>query len=128
MDQESEPSDYVQYEHWNVCQRCGRIAPRHTEDWLEGPWVKDERYRVVRCPKHWSEWALRMSGNGRSFDQRLRVYRMRRKYESLPEEPELQLLPLYDEPQRPISELLAEYRDTEVYGDGVRHSLPEIDV
>jgi nitrite reductase/ring-hydroxylating ferredoxin subunit len=64
----------------SVCQVCGRVAMRDTPDWLDSTWLKDRNYRVVRCPKHWSEWALRNSEAGRTNANRYKLYELREKY------------------------------------------------
>lgn len=55
-----------QFETWLVCQFCGAVVPRDdAPHWLDQP----HRFldvRVVRCPQHWSEWALRHTVEGRT--------------------------------------------------------------
>ena len=86
-----------QYQHWLVCQKCGRCVPRGTDEWLDEPWKKNPEYRVVRCPIHWSEWALRNSV-GRSNWHREQMYLLKAKYAHWPDQSPAQTLPLYDEP------------------------------
>lgn len=60
-----------QMTNWCVCQVCGRtIAASEAcaDGWLVGPWRSGVRY--VRCYEHWSEWALRRSGLGRTKNLR----------------------------------------------------------
>lgn len=59
---------YSQMQEWRVCQVCGRLiaASRATDDWLVQPHRENPRLTVVRCPEHWSEWALRQTANGRT--------------------------------------------------------------
>lgn len=58
-----------------VCQVCGRTvhASENTEHWLNEPHRSDFWLNVVRCPRHWSEWALRNSKAGRTKDMRERM-------------------------------------------------------
>lgn len=93
----------MQYQHWSVCQVCGRCVERGTDDdWLDSPWKKDPAYRVVRCPKHWSEWALRNSEAGRTNENRLRLYRLQRRYGHWSEQIPFAPLPLRDLPSSEV--------------------------
>lgn len=58
-----------------VCQVCGRTCPRETasEFWLNEPHRFDFWLNVVRCPRHWSEWALRHTKAGRTTEMRRRM-------------------------------------------------------
>jgi hypothetical protein len=69
-----EPYRRRQFENWSVCQICGRCRARGTVGWLDAPYrfrgqhhgpnfngSKHEWLRIVRCPQHWSVWALRHS-------------------------------------------------------------------
>jgi hypothetical protein len=64
----------VQFQTWLTCQVCGRVVPRSdSRHWLDQPhrnypWEPD--MRVVRCPEHWSEWALRHTVEGRTKKNR----------------------------------------------------------
>lgn len=64
----------MQFQTWLTCQVCGRVAP--TDDarhWLNQPhrnYKWDPTMRVVRCPQHWSEWALRHTVEGRTKTNR----------------------------------------------------------
>lgn len=70
-----------QSQDWSVCQICGRVSRRHSDpDWLDASYRKDPTLRVVRCPKHWSEWALRNCVRGRTNYMRHKLYRLRQQY------------------------------------------------
>lgn len=78
----------MQYQNWSVCQICGRIVKRGTDDdWLDEPWMYDPDFRVVRCPKHWSQWALRNTTIGRRRDLQEKIHRLRREYADWPDIP-----------------------------------------
>lgn len=49
-----------------VCQVCGRTSPRPASHWLDEPHRSYPGVHVVRCPQHWSEWALRHTKAGRT--------------------------------------------------------------
>ena len=56
-----------QFKTWLVCQFCGRVTPRaNAEGWLDQPHKDQWDVRVVRCPQHISEWALRHTRQGRT--------------------------------------------------------------
>lgn len=56
-----------QFRSWLVCQVCGRVTtPEDSEHWLNQPHRERWDVRVIRCPQHWSEWALRHTREGRS--------------------------------------------------------------
>lgn len=56
-----------QYKSWLVCQFCGRATPvADSEGWLNQPHRGRWDVRVVRCPQHISEWALRNTREGRT--------------------------------------------------------------
>lgn len=57
----------------SVCQVCGHVAPRGTAHWLDEPHRELRGIRVIRCPEHWSEWALRITRTGRTKKQRQRM-------------------------------------------------------
>ena len=43
-----------------VCQKCGRSTlVKYATHWLNEPHKIYTGYRVVRCPEHWTEWAMR---------------------------------------------------------------------
>ena len=58
-----------------VCQVCGRTtqAKAADEHWLNEPHRFVSGIRVVRCPQHWSEWALRNTKAGRTKEMRERA-------------------------------------------------------
>lgn len=56
-----------------VCQICGRSAPVGEKHWLDAPHRTIKDVRVVRCPQHWSEWALRNCVAGRTKVMRERA-------------------------------------------------------
>ena len=59
--------DRKQFRTWAVCQVCGRAASRDdAEGWLDQPHRERWDVRVVRCPQHISEWALRNTREGRT--------------------------------------------------------------
>jgi hypothetical protein len=102
--------EYHQLEHFSVCQVCGRVAPRGTWGWLDAPMRqrgphKGRRFegsedprnlRVVRCPEHWSEWALRNSV-GRTKEMRRMMKEL--KAQAPPPFPaSVDPFPLLDEP------------------------------
>lgn len=63
-----------QFRTWLVCQFCGRTTPAdQSEHWLNQPHRERWDIRVVRCPEHWSEWALRHTREGRTKDNRKRM-------------------------------------------------------
>jgi hypothetical protein len=63
-----------QFSTWLVCQFCGRTSPADdAEHWLNQPHRERWDVRVVRCPEHWSEWALRHTREGRTKDNRARM-------------------------------------------------------
>lgn len=56
-----------QFTTWRVCQVCGLATPAdHVEGWLVSPHRTRREITVVRCPQHWSEWALRNCRDGRT--------------------------------------------------------------
>lgn len=62
-----------QLENWRVCQVCGRAiaSDRAVADgWLVSPYRFNPDLLVVRCFRHWSEWALRASKRGRTKNSR----------------------------------------------------------
>ena len=63
-----------QFKTWLVCQVCGRVTtPEDSDFWLNQPHRSRWDIRVVRCPEHWSEWALRHTREGRTNDNRKRM-------------------------------------------------------
>lgn len=57
-----------------VCQYCGRTTRRdQAKFWLDEPHRLDPMVHVVRCPQHWSEWALRNTKAGRTNAMRERM-------------------------------------------------------
>lgn len=57
-----------------VCQFCGRTTMRAgAKFWLNEPHRFDDSVYVVRCPEHWSEWALRHTKAGRTEEMRARM-------------------------------------------------------
>lgn len=57
-----------------VCQFCGRTTHRDdAEHWLNEPHRFNPELSVVRCPEHWSEWALRHTKAGRTTQMRERM-------------------------------------------------------
>ena len=64
----------TQFVTWLTCQFCGRLVLRRTARWwLDEPHRTMPGVRVVRCPEHWSEWALRNTKAGRTKAMRLRM-------------------------------------------------------
>ena len=60
-----------QFKTWLVCQYCGATTPVEQSDhWLNQPHRERWDIRVVRCPQHWSEWALRQTREGRTNENR----------------------------------------------------------
>ena len=60
-----------QFKTWLVCQFCGRVtSAKDSEGWLNQPHRDRLDVRVVRCPPHISEWALRHTREGRTKDNR----------------------------------------------------------
>lgn len=56
-----------QFRTWLVCQVCGRTtATDDAQHWLNQPHRTRWDVWVVRCPEHWSEWALRHTEEGRT--------------------------------------------------------------
>lgn len=78
-------SEFRQLEHWSVCQKCGRVARRGTIHWLDLPDIGGGGYRVVRCPMHWTEWAIRNTALRRTDDGRRRMKLAKRYAELHPE-------------------------------------------
>jgi hypothetical protein len=63
-----------QFVTWLVCQFCGRVAAKDDAPfWLNEPHKDSRDYNVVRCPQHWSEWALRNTRKGRTNEMRERM-------------------------------------------------------
>lgn len=63
-----------QFKAWLICQFCGRVSPAEdAEHWLNQAHRERIDVRVVRCPEHWSEWALRHTREGRSNNNRERM-------------------------------------------------------
>lgn len=59
-----------------VCQVCGRTVRAGASEacqWLNEPHRLDPAIHVVRCPQHWSEWALRNTKAGRTKVMRARM-------------------------------------------------------
>lgn len=96
---------FRQLVNWSVCQVCGRAVERDSEpDWIDYPWKLDPSYRVVRCPRHWSEKALRNS-IGRSQENMMKLHKLRAKYKDQPEELRYyDPIPVMDEPWHPSVE------------------------
>lgn len=70
----SGPMPAEQFKHWLVCQYCGRVTTKDdAAHWLDQPHRNRWDVRVVRCPQHWSEWALRHTREGRSKENRERM-------------------------------------------------------
>jgi hypothetical protein len=64
----------AQFKSWLTCQVCGRVTPRNVaEGWLDARHRDQWDIRVVRCPQHWSEWALRNTRDGRTKVMRERM-------------------------------------------------------
>lgn len=63
-----------QFQTWRVCMICGMATSRDdAEGWLVSPHKKDMNVTIVRCPQHWSEWALRNCKAGRTRVMRDRM-------------------------------------------------------
>lgn len=77
--------EFKQLVDWSVCQTCGRSAARGTMHWLDLPYRKDPDYRVVRCPKHWTDHAIRQTALRRTDDGRRRMELALRYAEAHPE-------------------------------------------
>lgn len=57
-----------------VCQFCGRVTLKtNAAHWLDEPSRTDIMVHIVRCPQHWSEWALRNTRVGRTKEMRARM-------------------------------------------------------
>jgi len=66
-----------QLQKWSVCQICGKVIPRGTgEDWIDSDSLQYPDVRIVRCPQHWSERALRKSSMGRTRANYRKLYRL----------------------------------------------------
>jgi hypothetical protein len=60
-----------QFQTWLVCQFCGRTTSvDEAEGWLNQPHRHERGLRIVRCPQHISEWALRHTEEGRTLANR----------------------------------------------------------
>lgn len=69
----------TQFVHWLTCQFCGRAAPKdQAVGWLNDPHRFNTEVNVVRCPQHWSEWALRNTRTGRTKGQRAQAVKSRK--------------------------------------------------
>lgn len=63
-----------QFQTWAVCQYCGAVTDRDNAPyWLIQPHRSDREIDIVRCPQHWSEWALRHTKEGRTKQNRQRM-------------------------------------------------------
>ena len=61
----------MQFKTWCVCQFCGRATPSTAVvGWLVSPHRIHADVTVVRCPQHWSEWAMRQCQGGRTKEMR----------------------------------------------------------
>lgn len=67
-----------------VCQRCGRTALAGTSSphWLQELHRDLDGTMVIRCPQHWSDWALRNTVCGRTKVMRMRMSDARQQPES----------------------------------------------
>ena len=64
----------MQLQTVRVCQVCGLATARdQADDWLVSPHRTDLNITIVRCPEHWSEWALRQCRDGRTRVMRDRM-------------------------------------------------------
>lgn len=60
-----------QFKTWLVCQVCGRtVLKSAAAHWFSSQHRTYPDVQVVRCPQHWSEWALRNSVAGRTNEMR----------------------------------------------------------
>jgi hypothetical protein len=60
--------------NWLVCQRCGRVVQRDlAARWLVSPKRGDQDILIVRCPKHITEHAMRMTVEGRTAANRQKM-------------------------------------------------------
>lgn len=59
-----------QYADRIVCQVCGRSALLGTPHWLNQPHRDFWDIQVQRCPRHWTDWALRNTREGRTNNNR----------------------------------------------------------
>lgn len=93
-------NEYDQLQTWLVCQFCGRVTSvDDAEGWLNQPHRHQHGIRVVRCPQHISEWALRHTKEGRSNANR----DLARKGAEMPEPPippYLGPFPLTEQPRK----------------------------
>lgn len=65
-----------QFQTVRVCQVCGRATPSdQASGWLVSPHRTNMNVTVVRCPQHWSEWALRNCKAGRTKEMREQMER-----------------------------------------------------
>ena len=95
-----------QFQTWSVCQKCARVVLRGHPDWIDAPMLTrtgelDPRgLRVVRCPLHWSEWALRISV-GRTDENRQKMAELKKKYAYLQETTQNDPFPLSEVMDKP---------------------------
>lgn len=62
-----------QMQNWCVCQMCGRTLERDeaiSDGWLVDTYRLKPDLDIVRCYRHISEWALRMTTTGRTNARR----------------------------------------------------------
>jgi hypothetical protein len=86
-----------QLRNWSVCQICARCIPRDSDpEWLDELLDRDPAFRVVRCPIHWSNKAMRRTPTGRTKARVEHMYRMRIKYADWPDKPLVGGVPLVD--------------------------------
>ena len=90
-----------QFVHWCVCQVCGRVistTAARDDGWLVGKWHNG--VRVVRCYEHWSDWAMRQSGLGRTASNRRKAAagKLRAEAEHVKISPIYEPFPLEDRP------------------------------
>ena len=107
-----------QFSTWRVCQFCGRVTAADDAQW----WlVSQHRYKphltIVRCPEHWSEWALRHCVDGRTKQMRQRA-REAKSQPAPPIPPELSPFPMQERTVIQDWEALINRKDADVEQTG----------
>ena len=85
----------AQFKNFSVCQICGRWTKRGDPEWIDAPRRDGTGRRVVRCPLHWSEWALRWS-IGRTTENRRKMRELAEKYKGLSDPEWYEPFPILD--------------------------------
>lgn len=88
-----------------MCQVCGRVisakrALKRENDWFVAPMRDDPSFTIIRCPDHWSAWALRISVVGRKQPWLDRMAEVERNRQNRPwVDPRLEPFPIHDVPE-----------------------------